>query len=71
MMLTLTEGKTMSITSESASPARSWPADHIERWPIERLIPYANNARVHSEADLDKNRRRHQQMGLDDAGAGR
>src|ERR1700732_3276676 len=50
----LTEGKTMSITSESPGAMRPWPADHIERWPIERLIPYANNARVHSEADLDK-----------------
>jgi ParB-like chromosome segregation protein Spo0J len=26
----------------------------VERWPIERLIPYANNARLHSAADLDK-----------------
>jgi ParB-like chromosome segregation protein Spo0J len=25
-----------------------------ERWPIERLIPYANNARLHSAADVDK-----------------
>src|SRR5467141_3666042 len=37
-----------------ASPTRPWPADRLERWPIERLIPYANNARLHSEADLDK-----------------
>ena len=37
-----------------ASPTRAWPADQVERWPIEQLIPYANNARVHSEADLDK-----------------
>ena len=37
-----------------ASPARPWPADQFERWPIERLIPYANNPRLHSEADLDK-----------------
>ena len=35
-------------------PPRPWPADRVERWPIERLIPYANNARLHSEADLDK-----------------
>ena len=35
-------------------PTRPWPAERIERWPIERLIPYANNARLHSEADLDK-----------------
>jgi ParB-like chromosome segregation protein Spo0J len=40
--------------SAPASPTRQWPADQVERWPIERLIPYANNARLHSEADLDK-----------------
>ncbi len=37
-----------------ASPSRPWPADQVERWPIERLIPYANNPRLHSAADLDK-----------------
>jgi hypothetical protein len=37
-----------------AEPARLWPADRVERWPFERLIPYANNPRSHSEADLDK-----------------
>jgi DNA modification methylase len=35
-------------------PSRPWPAERIEHWPIERLIPYANNPRRHSEADLDK-----------------
>ena len=25
-----------------------WPADQVERWPIDRLIPYARNARTHS-----------------------
>jgi ParB-like chromosome segregation protein Spo0J len=25
-----------------------WPADHVERWPLSRLIPYARNARTHS-----------------------
>src|SRR6478752_8928009 len=38
----------------SAGPTRPWPADQVERWPIDRLIPYANNARLHSEADIDK-----------------
>src|SRR4051794_2297319 len=33
---------------------RPWPADRVERWPLERLIAYANNPRLHSEADLDK-----------------
>jgi ParB-like chromosome segregation protein Spo0J len=37
-----------------AVPTRPWPADNVERWPIERLIPYANNVRLHSAADLDK-----------------
>jgi hypothetical protein len=37
-----------------AGTTRPWPADRVERWPIERLIPYANNARLHSAANLDK-----------------
>ena len=41
-------------TPAEASLTRPWPADQVERWPIERLIPYANNPRLHSEADLDK-----------------
>jgi DNA modification methylase len=46
----------LSTRSEPAvaRPSRPWPADRVERWPIERLTPYANNARLHSEADLDK-----------------
>jgi DNA modification methylase len=26
-----------------------WPADKVERWPIDRLVPYARNARTHSD----------------------
>ena len=47
----------MTMTNEApaeTSLTRPWPADQVERWPIERLIPYANNPRLHSEADLDK-----------------
>src|SRR5271169_2183594 len=36
------------------SARRPWPAERVEHWPIDRLIPYANNPRLHSEADLDK-----------------
>ena len=28
------------------------PADKIERWPIERLVPYAKNSRTHSDAQV-------------------
>lgn len=37
---------------ESAGPMPPWPADETQRWPLERLKPYANNPRLHSEADL-------------------
>jgi DNA modification methylase len=29
-----------------------WPADHVERWPLSRLIPYARNARTHSDVQV-------------------
>ena len=44
----------MSLTQSEFGSARPWPADRPERWPIERLIAYANNARTHTEADLGK-----------------
>lgn len=34
------------------SKSRSWPADHIERRPIDALIPYARNARTHSDEQV-------------------
>jgi len=39
---------------EIAEPTRHWPAEQIEHWPIERLKLYANNPRLHTEADLGK-----------------
>jgi len=32
----------------------SWPADQPERWPIERLIPYATNPRLHTRPTSTK-----------------
>jgi DNA modification methylase len=29
-----------------------WPADKVERWPLDRLIPYARNARTHDDAQV-------------------
>jgi hypothetical protein len=31
-----------------------WPADHVERWPLERLVPFARNARTHSAGQVDQ-----------------
>jgi DNA modification methylase len=31
-----------------------WPADHVERWPLDRLVPFARNARTHSAAQADQ-----------------
>ena len=32
----------------------TWPADKVERWQIERLVPYVRNARTHSEAQISQ-----------------
>jgi DNA modification methylase len=32
----------------------AWPADHVERWSLERLIPFARNARTHSARQIDQ-----------------
>ena len=29
-----------------------WPADQVERWPLTKLIPYARNARTHSDEQV-------------------
>src|SRR5687768_9833712 len=29
-----------------------WPADKVERWPIDRLVPYARNARTHNDVQV-------------------
>ena len=33
---------------EAAGNQKPWPADKVERWPIERLIPYAKNGREYT-----------------------
>jgi ParB-like chromosome segregation protein Spo0J len=30
----------------------TWPADQVERWPLAALIPYARNARTHSDEQI-------------------
>jgi DNA modification methylase len=46
--------KSIESGAAAASPPRPWPADWVEQWPIERLIPYANNPRLHSAADIER-----------------
>jgi hypothetical protein len=41
------------VTAKSAGKV-TWPADHVERWPTERLIPFARNARTHSDAQVSQ-----------------
>ncbi len=36
----------------AGSVPQHWPADQVERWSIDRLIPYARNARTHSDAQV-------------------
>jgi hypothetical protein len=37
---------------EATGNQRPWPADKVERWSIDRLIPYAKNARTHTDAQV-------------------
>src|SRR3712207_2743038 len=30
----------------------NWPADEVQRWALERLVPSARNARTHSDAQV-------------------
>jgi ParB-like chromosome segregation protein Spo0J len=40
------------LKRKPAAPA--WPADKVERWPLDRLVPYARNARTHSDEQVDQ-----------------
>jgi DNA modification methylase len=47
--------KTPAVKSQESGDSAgkaAWPADRIERWPIGRLVPYARNARTHSDAQV-------------------
>lgn len=44
--------KTAKAAADGGAPERPWPADQIERRPVASLIPYARNARTHSEAQV-------------------
>ena len=46
--------RSSNAAQEKADAVKHWPADKVERWPIERLIPYARNARTHSDEQVDQ-----------------
>jgi hypothetical protein len=33
---------------------KDWPADQVERRAVDSLIPYANNARTHSDKQIEQ-----------------
>ena len=39
-------------------------AQHIEHWPIDKLIPYARNARTHSDAQMAQSAASIREFGL-------
>jgi hypothetical protein len=40
------------IPRARSSKSETWPADQVERWPLSKLIPYARNARTHSDEQV-------------------
>src|SRR3954466_7226146 len=49
--------ETSSVKSQVSGKSAgkpAWPADHVQRWPTERLIPFARNARTHSDAQVSQ-----------------
>jgi DNA modification methylase len=42
------------VRESRTAPKNGWPADRVERWPIERLVPYAKNAHTHSPTQVDQ-----------------
>ena len=41
-----------TVRRMSKKPNRTSPADKVEQWPIEKLVPYAKNSRTHSEEQV-------------------
>jgi ParB-like chromosome segregation protein Spo0J len=42
------------VPQESKSKKASWPADKVERRKVKDLVPYAKNARTHSEEQVEQ-----------------
>ena len=44
--------RTAEKTAPVVGPARGWPADSVARRPVASLLPYARNARTHSDEQV-------------------
>jgi hypothetical protein len=44
----------LAVAASDAELGRNWPADAVERRPIGDLVPYARNARTHSDAQVSQ-----------------
>ncbi len=42
------------MTRKKQEDAKRWPADSVERWKVEKLTPYARNARRHSDEQVSQ-----------------
>jgi hypothetical protein len=38
----------------NVATAKDWPADKVERWSIDKLVPAARNARTHTDAQVQQ-----------------
>lgn len=43
---------TKSHNLNAAAGVKTNPADQVEQWPIDKLVPYAKNSRTHSEEQI-------------------
>src|SRR4030088_1449365 len=46
--------QSQTLAAAKSAGKAAWPADHVERWPTERLIPFARNARTHSDTQVSQ-----------------
>jgi hypothetical protein len=51
-LVTSSRGYHLLVTTRTFERMTSLLSEQIERWPLDRLIPHARNARTHSEAQV-------------------
>ena len=47
-------GADETTTGPPEPPLRSWPADAVERWPLERIRPSAGNVLIHTPEQVEQ-----------------